>query len=136
VSRPVDQPVDASFFQTQSRLIGSERTRQLVALFATVSEKILKGMRAALRAVDRAELSRLAHQLASSAGAVGLGRVLAQASALERDAMVADREELILAIEALDRDRSEALETLDGFGDRSAAGAARQVLRSTGTPSL
>ncbi|MGO4664708.1 ATP-binding protein [Bosea sp. 2RAB26] len=136
VSLSVDQPVDASFFQTQSRLIGSERTRQLVALFATVSEKILKGMRAALRAVDRAELSRLAHQLASSAGAVGLGRVFAQASALERDAMVADCEELILAIEALDRDRSEALETLDGFGDRSAAGAACQVLRSTGTPSL
>lgn len=136
VSLSVDQPVDAAFFQTQSRLIGSERTRQLVALFTTVSETILKGMRAALRAVDRAELSRLAHQLASSAGAVGLGRVFAQASALERDAMVADREELTLAVEALDRDRSEALESLDGFGHRTAAGAARQVLRSTGTPSL
>lgn len=136
VSLSVDQPVDAAFFQTQSRLIGRERTRQLVSLFATVSEKILKGMRAALRTDDRAELGRLAHQLASSAGAVGLGRVFAQASALERDATVADREALILAIEALDRDRSEALETLVRFEDKTAAGAARQVLRSTGTPSL
>ena len=136
VTLSVDQPVDAAFFQTQSRLIGRERTRQLVSLFATVSEKILKGMRAALRTDDRAELGRLAHQLASSAGAVGLGRVFAQASALERDATVADREALILAIEALDRDRSEALETLVRFEDKTAAGAARQVLRSTGTPSL
>ncbi|KFC74067.1 Two-component hybrid sensor and regulator [Bosea sp. LC85] len=136
VSLSVDQPVDAAFFQTQSRLIGRERTRQLVSLFATVSEKILKGMRVALRTDDRAELGRLAHQLASSAGAVGLGRVFAQASALERDATVADREALILAIEALDRDRSEALEALVRLEDKTAAGAARQVLRSTGTPSL
>jgi len=136
VTLSTDQPVDAAFFQTQSRLIGDERTRQLVSLFATVSENILKGMRAALPAPDRAELGRLAHQFASSAGAVGLGRVFALATALEREAIVAEPEALALAVETLELARSDAFEALAGFEGEAAAPAAPQVSRSMSMPSL
>ncbi|MGX1788377.1 ATP-binding protein [Bosea sp. NPDC055332] len=107
-----DQSVDLVFFQAQSRLIGEGRTRQLVSLFTSVSEAILREMQAALAAPDRAELRRLAHQLASSAGAVGFGRVFALASALERDAVGTDLEALALAIEALHEARSDAFAVL------------------------
>ncbi|MHA4899865.1 Hpt domain-containing protein, partial [Enterococcus faecium] len=66
VALSAEQPVDAAFFRTQRGLIGHERTRQLVTLFATVSGAILTQMQAALPASDRAELRRLAHQLGSS----------------------------------------------------------------------
>lgn len=136
VTLSMDLPVDADFFQTQSRLIGNERTRQLVSLFASVSEKILKGMRAALPAPDRAELGRLAHQLASSAGAVGLGRVFALATALERGAIAAEPEALALAVETLELARSDAFEALAAFEGETAATAAPQGSRSIGMPSL
>lgn len=135
VTLSAELPVDAAFFRTQSGLIGKERTRQLVSLFATVSEEILKGMRAALLDPDRTELRRLAHQFASSAGAVGFGRALGLASALERDALAAEVEALAPAVEALEEARSEALEALAGFEDEAPA-APRQTSRSTGTPSL
>lgn len=138
VTLSADQPVDTAFFRTQSRLIGQERTRQLVSLFSTVSEKILKGMRAALLAPDRAELRRLAHQFASSAGAVGFGRAFALAGALERDAIAAEPGALALAVEALEQARSEAFESLAGLEGGAPAAAAQppQTSRSTGTPSL
>ncbi|CAN7250997.1 ATP-binding protein [Bosea sp. LjRoot90] len=107
-----DQPVDVTFFRTQRGLIGEARTRQLVALFATVSATILRGMGEAAERLDRVELGRLAHQLASSAGAVGLGRVFALATALEREATGASAEALTRATETLDRARTEALDAL------------------------
>lgn len=110
-----DQPVDVTFFRTQRGLIGEGRTRQLVALFATVSATILTGMGEAAERLDRAELGRLAHQLASSAGAVGLGRVFALATALEREATGASAEALTLAIDRLDRARTESLDALAGL---------------------
>lgn len=119
-----DEPVDIGFFQTQSRLIGAERTRQLVSLFAGVSETILKGMRATLISLDQTELRRLAHQLASSAGAIGFGRVFALARTLERDAIVVGPEALTLAVEALDRACSDALAALAGFEKEPPAAAA------------
>ncbi|SEL78972.1 Signal transduction histidine kinase [Bosea lupini] len=120
VALSADQPVDAAFFGTQRRLIGHERTRQLVLLFATVSGTILTQMQAALPMLDRSELKRLAHQLGSSAGAVGLGQVLALASALERDAAKADREALTAAVEALGLARSDALDALAGLEEAPA----------------
>jgi signal transduction histidine kinase/CheY-like chemotaxis protein len=119
-----DQPVDATFFRTQRRLIGEARTRQLVALFATVSATILKGMAEAAERLDRVELGRLAHQLASSAGAVGLGRVFALATALEREAAGASVEALTLALDTLDRVRSEALDALAELDGQVLAAAA------------
>lgn len=114
-----EQPVDAAFFSTQRRLIGHERTRQLVALFATVSEAILAEMRASLQAADRGGLGRLAHQLGSSAGAVGLGQVLALAASLERDATSAGPETLAALVEALGLARDGALEALAGLADEA-----------------
>lgn len=116
-----DQPVDTTFFRTQRGLIGDARTRQLVALFTAVSATILNGMGEAAGRLDRSELGRLAHQLASSAGAVGLGRVFALASALEREATSADVGALTLGIEALGRARSEALDTLAGLEGQALA---------------
>ncbi|RXT56490.1 hypothetical protein B6S44_05310 [Bosea sp. Tri-44] len=121
-----DQPVDVTFFRTQRGLIGEARTLQLLTLFATVSATILKGMGEAAERLDRIELGRLAHQLASSAGAVGLGRVFALATALEREATGASAGALTLAIEALDRARTEALDAL--------AGLEGQVLAETAVP--
>lgn len=132
-----DRPVDAGFFRTQSRLIGEARTRQLVTLFASVSETILTQMRAASQAGDRAELRRLAHQLASSAGAVGLGQVFARASALERDMAGAGPEAPVAAVEALAQARDEALKALAGLaGETPVAVRSSQTSRSTGTPIL
>ena len=116
VALPPDQPVDVAFFRTQSGLIGDARTRQLVALFAGVSGTILNAMREVMQPLDRTELTRLAHQLASSAGAVGLGRVFALATALERDAPVAEAEALARAIAALGVARTEALDALAELG--------------------
>jgi len=123
VALSAEQPVDAAFFRTQRGLIGHERTRQLVTLFATVSGAILTQMQAALPASDRAELRRLAHQLGSSAGAVGLGQVLALAAALERDAATAHREALVAAVEALGQAREEALDALAELEGAPAAAA-------------
>ncbi|KRE14584.1 hypothetical protein ASE66_14600 [Bosea sp. Root483D1] len=123
VALSAEQPIDAAFFHTQRRLIGHERTRQLVALFATVSEAILTEMQASLRAPDRSELGRLAHQLGSSAGAVGLGQVFALAATLERDAASADPEALAAAVEALGLARDDALEALAGLADEAPAAA-------------
>lgn len=119
-----DQPVDLIFFRTQRGLIGEARTRQLVALFATVSATILRGMGEAAERLDRVELGRLAHQLASSAGAVGLGRVFALATALEREATGASAGALTLAIDTLDRARTEALDALAGLEGAVLAAAA------------
>lgn len=131
------QPVDATFFQTQRGLIGEARTRQLVTLFTGVSETILTGMREAVQPLQRGQLARLAHQLASSAGAVGLGRIFALASVLEREASVTEADALALAVEALDQARAEALEALaDLEGKAPVAAGASQTSRSTGTPSL
>lgn len=130
-----DRPVDASFFETQSRLIGEARTRQLVTLFAGVSETILAGMRAASQAADQTELRRLAHQLASSAGAVGLGQVFALAGALERDTPSIAPEALAAAVEVLGQARDEALEALAELAGEAAARSS-QTSRSTGTPIL
>ncbi|MGE7469308.1 ATP-binding protein [Bosea sp. NPDC003192] len=126
VALSAEQPVDVVFFRTQRRLIGHERTRQLVTLFATVSEAILTAMQAALSAPERSELRRLAHQLASSAGAVGLGQVFALAAALERDAASAEQEALALAVEGLGLARGDALAALAGLEDEApvAAGVA------------
>jgi signal transduction histidine kinase/CheY-like chemotaxis protein/HPt (histidine-containing phosphotransfer) domain-containing protein len=121
VALSAEQPVDAAFFQTQRRLIGDERTRQLVALFATVSEAILTEMQVALPAPDRSELRRLAHQLGSSAGAVGLGQVFVLASGLERDAASANPEELSAAVAGLGLARGEALAALAGLEDEAPA---------------
>jgi len=123
VALSAEQPVDAAFFRTQRRLIGHERTRQLVVLFATVSEAILTEMQASLQAPDRSELGRLAHQLGSSAGAVGLGQVFALAATLERDAASADPEALAAAVEALGLARDDALEALAGLADEAPAAA-------------
>lgn len=132
-----DQPVDLGFFQNQRGLIGEARTRQLVSLFASVSGTILNGMRGALQTVERGELARSAHQLASSAGAVGLGRVFALATTLERDAPVAEATALARAIEAIDRACREALAALAELEAAAAAAAAvPQTSRATGTPSL
>lgn len=132
-----DRPVDMGFFQTQRGLIGEARTRQLVTLFAGVSETILNGMRVAMQPLERSELARLAHQLASSAGAVGLGHIFALASAFEREAPVTEAERLALAIGALDQARIEALEVLaELHREASVMPAAAQASRSTGTPSL
>lgn len=132
-----DQPVDAGFFQSQSHLIGEVRTRQLVTLFATVSATILTGMRAASQSGDRAELRRLAHQLASSAGAVGLGQVFALAGALERDTTSSGPEALDAAVDALRQARDEALEALAGLESGAPVAAWKpQTSRSTGTPIL
>jgi signal transduction histidine kinase/CheY-like chemotaxis protein/HPt (histidine-containing phosphotransfer) domain-containing protein len=119
-----DQPVDATFFWTQRGLIGEARTRQLVALFVTVSATLLKGMAEAAERLDRVELGRLAHQLASSAGAVGLGRVFTLATALEREAAGASVEALTLALDTLDRVRGEALDALAGLDGQVPAAAA------------
>lgn len=116
-----EQPVDATFFRTQRGLIGHERTRQLVELFATVSGSILAQMQAALPVSDRSELRRLAHQLGSSAGAVGLGQILALASALERDAAKAGREALMVAVEALQLARGDALDALAELAEDTSA---------------
>jgi signal transduction histidine kinase/CheY-like chemotaxis protein/HPt (histidine-containing phosphotransfer) domain-containing protein len=126
VALSAEQPVDAAFFRTQRRLIGHERTRQLVALFASVSEAILTQMQVALPAPERSELRRLAHQLASSAGAVGLGQVFALAATLEREAMSASPEALAAAVEGLGLARSDALAVLAGVEDETpvAAGVA------------
>jgi signal transduction histidine kinase/CheY-like chemotaxis protein/HPt (histidine-containing phosphotransfer) domain-containing protein len=126
VALSAEQPVDAAFFRTQRGLIGHERTRQLVALFASVSEAILMEMQAALPTSDRIELKRLAHQLASSAGAVGLGQVFALASTFERDAASADQEALAAAVEGLRLARGDALAALAGLEDKApvAAGVA------------
>ncbi|WID96523.1 ATP-binding protein [Bosea vestrisii] len=119
-----DQPVDLTFFRTQHGLIGDARTRQLLALFATVSTTILNGMGEAAERLDRVELGRLAHQLASSAGAVGLGRVFALATALERQATGASVEALTLALDTLGRARTEALDALAGLDGQQIAEAA------------
>lgn len=132
-----DGPVDAGFFRAQRSLIGEARTRQLVTLFASVSETILTGMQAASQAADRAELRRLAHQLASSAGAVGLGRLFALASALERDARDTGPEALAAAVEMLGQARDEALDAVTGLaGEAPATPPSSQTSRSTGTPIL
>ncbi len=115
VALSAEQPVDPAFFQTQRHLIGHQRTQQLVVLFASVSEAILTQMQAALPAPERSELRRLAHQLASSAGAVGLGQVFALATTLEREAMSAGPEALAAAVEGLESARGDALAALAGL---------------------
>ena len=136
VALSAELPVDVAFFRTQSGLIGEERTRQLVLLFATVSEQIMKDMRTALMASDRVELRRLAHQLASSAGAVGFGRVVVLAGRLEREALVVEPDALALAVELLGRARSDAFEALAGLEDEAPGLSEVQMSRSTGSPSL
>lgn len=136
VALSAELPIDIAFFRTQSGLIGEERTRQLVQLFATVSEKIITGLRAALQDSDRGELRRLAHQLASSAGAVGFGRVFVLAGRLEREALVAEFEALALAVELLGQARSDAFEALAALDDDAPVLAEAQISRSTGNPSL
>ncbi|MDU0340232.1 ATP-binding protein [Bosea rubneri] len=136
VALSAELPVDVAFFRTQRGLIGEERTRQLLQLFATVSEQIMKDMRTALMASDRVELRRLAHQLASSAGAVGFGRVVVLAGRLEREALVVEPDALGRAVELLGRARSDAFEALAGLEDEAPGLSEVQMSRSTGSPSL
>ncbi|RDJ21986.1 response regulator [Bosea caraganae] len=136
-----EQAVDALFFETQGQLIGDHRLDQLVLLFATVSLELLQAMRSALEAADRTGLARAAHQLGSSAGALGLGRVLARATGLERDAPAASFVVLAQDVAGLEGAREEALADLA----RRSAGVAKavpgplgpdQALRSATMPSL
>jgi signal transduction histidine kinase/CheY-like chemotaxis protein/HPt (histidine-containing phosphotransfer) domain-containing protein len=136
VALSTELPVDIAFFRTQRSLIGEERTRQLVSLFASVSEKILQDMHAVLLVSDRVELRRLAHQFASSAGAVGFGRAFVQAGRLEREAPVAEPEALARAVELLGQARVDAFEALAGLDDDAPVFVEVQMSRSTGSPSL
>jgi signal transduction histidine kinase/CheY-like chemotaxis protein len=136
-----DQPIDEAFFQSQSELIGAERIDRLVALFASVSQDLLAKMQMALAEPDRVELERTAHQLGSSASALGLGHVLARASALESAAASAAPEALAQAVAGIALARDEALAALAGRGADIVAAAAMergpdQALRSATMPSL
>lgn len=122
-----EQAVDDLFFETQSQLIGDQRLDHLVSLFATVSLELLQLMRAALEEADRATLARAAHQLGSSAGALGLGRVLARATGLERDALTAPFTLLAQAVAGLEQARGEALADLHGRGAGTAEAESAQV---------
>jgi signal transduction histidine kinase/DNA-binding response OmpR family regulator len=111
-----EQPVDRSFFASQRELIGEERLAKLIDLFAVVSSELLAAMRLAARDGDVASLERLAHQLASAAGAIGLGRVVAGAGGVERSARRLGQDELAARVEELDEARGEALACLAEIG--------------------
>lgn len=113
-----DQAIDDAFLQNQAELIGEERLERLVSLFASVSRDLLGKMAAALTEANRAELQRTAHQLGSSASALGLGRVLARAAALESTAANAPPEALVQAVAGIEQARDEALAA---FARRGAA---------------
>jgi signal transduction histidine kinase/CheY-like chemotaxis protein/HPt (histidine-containing phosphotransfer) domain-containing protein len=141
VTLSCEQAVDELFFETQSQLIGDQRLDHLVSLFATVSRELLLTMRAALEAADRAALGRAAHQLGSSAGALGLGRVLARATGLEHDALSASFTVLVRDVAGLEQARDEALADLAGRSAGTAGAASgraepAQALRSATMPSL
>lgn len=136
-----EQAVDESFFETQSQLIGDQRLDQLVTLFDTVSRELLLTMRAALEGGDRAALARAAHQLGSSAGALGLGRALARATSLERGSLIAPFTVLAQDVAGLQQARDEALADLVGRSTGAASAAPgqaepAQALRSAAMPSL
>lgn len=122
-----EQIVDERFFESQSRLIGDQRLGHLVLLFATVSGELLATMGAALDREDRAALARAAHQLGSSAGALGLGRVLALATVLERDAPGTSYAALSQAVAGLGQAREAALAGLAARRLGAAAGQAQPV---------
>lgn len=103
------QAVDRAFFASQRSLIGEERLAKLIDLFAQISSELLAAMRLAVHGGNGASVERLAHQLASAAGAIGLGLVFASASRLERDARGAGRDELVAMVESLSERRAEAL---------------------------
>jgi signal transduction histidine kinase/CheY-like chemotaxis protein len=131
-----DQPVDAAFFRAQRQVIGADRTAHLVSLFATVSDDLLKGMHRAVTASDRAELERLAHQFASSAAALGLGRVFGQANVLERGARGAEPAALVALVQSLEKDRCDALAALRALTPEAAPEKLGQACRSATMPSL
>lgn len=122
-----EQVVDETFFESQGRLIGNQRLDHLVSLFAAVSQELVVTMRGALDGADRASLARAAHQLGSSAGALGLGRVLALATRLERDAVGSPLPALAQAVAGLEQAREEALAGLAGRGHAATSAATELV---------
>lgn len=107
-----ERPIDRRFFASQRALIGRERLAKLITLFASISAELLAAMRLAAEDGDGASVERLAHQLASAAGAIGLGRVFAGASRLEQSARQLGRDELAEMVAELAGRRDEAVASL------------------------
>jgi signal transduction histidine kinase/CheY-like chemotaxis protein/HPt (histidine-containing phosphotransfer) domain-containing protein len=130
--------IDEEFLADQSRLIGQPRMAKLVALFASVSATLAGDLERALAVSDRPGLERAAHQLASSASALGLGQVVGAAAAVEADAAQAPMAQLGQAVAELIRLREQALAALAA---RKPVAVVRepteaQELRSAKIPSL
>lgn len=104
-----NRPIDERFFASQRDLVGDERLARLIDLFTAISLEQLAAMRRAAGEGDGASVERLAHQLASAAGAIGLGRVFVSATQIEEDARQAGQGELTAMVEALAQWREEAL---------------------------
>ncbi len=126
-----DRPVDEAFFRRQGRLIGAGRLDRLVDLFGAVSGDLLAAMSAARGRADRSAIQRAAHQLASSAGALGLGQVLARAAALETEAHTGSEEAIADHVAGLEQARGQALAALAAMS-RKAPARARSGGRRTG----
>ncbi len=107
-----NRPIDERFFASQRDLVGDERLARLIDLFTSISLELVEAMRLAAGEGDGASVERLSHQLASAAGAIGLGRVFVSATQIEADARQADPGELTAMVEALAQRREEALASL------------------------
>ena len=108
-----DDLIDDPFLANQLGLLGITRLRSLQRLFDETSAALVQTITACARAGDRPSLARAAHQLGSAASALGLARLFAHCTAVERNIATMAPDALEQAVAELAALRRESLAPLD-----------------------
>jgi signal transduction histidine kinase/CheY-like chemotaxis protein len=108
-----DELIDGQFLATQLNLLGIARLRGLQHLFDETSSSLLQTMTACTGAGDRPSLARAAHQLGSAASALGLARLFAHCTSVERNAASMTPDALHAAVAEFAVLRRDSLGALD-----------------------
>jgi len=119
-----DQLIDAAFLANQQSLLGVTRLRGLRRLFDKTSAGLVQTVAAAAQDGDHHGLARAAHQLGSAASALGLARLFARCTSVERNAASMAPVALGQAVAELAALRLDSLAALDaqlGAPEASAA---------------
>jgi CheY-like chemotaxis protein len=106
-----DELIDEQFLATQLNLLGIARLRGLQHLFDETSSSLLQTMTACTG--ERPSLARAAHQLGSAASALGLARLFAHCTSVERNAASMAPDALRAAVAELAVLRRDSLGALD-----------------------
>ena len=108
-----DDLIDDPFLANQLGLLGITRLRSLQRLFDETSAALVQTITACARAGDRPSLARAAHQLGSAASALGLARLFAHCTAVERNIATMAPDALEQAVAELAALRRDSLAPLD-----------------------